>query len=298
MRVLVTGASGFIGRAVCERLSSSGDTVVRVGRVEGPGIDKVANFRDARALRTLIGEVQPDAVVHLAGVSTGAAARADLAGAYAINVNATAMLSEAVAFVAPDAHFVFASSGLAYGASFHDAGEPLTEDAPLRPLDAYAETKAAAESAIEPGIAVTVLRFFNVIGPGQCLAFALPAFARKIVEIERRARPPVLDTSRLDEARDFVDIADASRAVESILRTPRTGVFNVASGVTRPMQDVLGALIALSPAEIAVHETKGEGRPLIARGSPAALEAATGWRAEVPLTKTLADILETHRAAA
>lgn len=298
MRVLVTGASGFIGRAVCARLTASGAEVIRAGRASGAGVDAVVNFRDEQALRSLVGGAEPDAVVHLAGVSTGAAARADLAGAYAINVEATAALSEAIAILAPEAHFIFAGSGLAYGASFHDAREPLTESASLRPLDDYARTKAAAEEAIEPGLSVSVLRFFNVIGPGQSLAFALPAFARKIVEIERGVRSPVLDTSRLDEARDFVDIADAARAVESVVQARATGVFNVASGVTRPMHEVLGAMIALSPARITVNETKGEGAPLIARGSPAALRAATGWRAETPFGATLAAILESHRAAA
>lgn len=298
MRVLVTGASGFIGRAVCDRLAAADMRVVRVGRTTGPHVDRIVSLRDGRAVRDLIADAQPDAVVHLAGISTGAAARADLSGAYAVNVEATALLSEAVARAAPDAHFVLAGSGLAYGSSFRDIDAPLAEDAPLQPLDAYATTKAAAEAAIEPGIPTTVLRFFNVIGPGQSLAFALPAFAKKIAEIERGVRAPVLDTSRLDEARDFVDIADAARAVEGVLQRRQMGVFNVASGVTRPMHDVLGEMIALSSAEIAVNETKGEGLPLIARGSPAALQAATGWRAEVPFASTLAGILDEHRAAA
>jgi GDP-4-dehydro-6-deoxy-D-mannose reductase len=299
MRVLVTGASGFIGRAVCARLAAADMEIVRVGRTYGPHVDTVVSLREANEddVRALIADVAPDAVVHLAGVSTGAAARADLAGAYAVNVNATAVLSYAVACAAPDAHFVLAGSGLAYGASFRDVDAPLTEDAPLRPLDAYATTKAAAETAIEPGVPAAILRFFNVIGPGQSLAFALPAFAKKIAEIERGVRAPVLDTSRLDEARDFVDVADAARAVEGILRHRRKGVFNVASGVTRPMHDVLAEMIALSPAEIAVNETKGEGPPLVARGSSAALHAAIGWRAEVAFTSTLAAILDEHRAA-
>lgn len=303
MRVLVTGASGFIGRAFCAAAPAlfPDMALTRAGRRAGPHVDLALNLLDADAVRRTVEAVQPHVILHLAGISSAAAARADLAVAHAVNVGGTAILAEAVRAHAPDAHFVLAGSGLAYGASFRDAAAPLDESAPLKPLDAYAVTKAAAEIALAPSIAsganVTILRLFNMIGPDQSLDFAIPAFARKIAEMERGQRAPVIDTTRLDEARDFVDIRDAVRAIAAVLRGEGARVFNVASGRTTPMTDVLGALIGMSGVDIAINETRGAGRPVIARGTPAALEAATGWRAEIPLQQTLADILAAHRRA-
>jgi GDP-4-dehydro-6-deoxy-D-mannose reductase len=300
MRVLVTGASGFIGRAFCAAAPGlvRGIELIRAGRAAG---DVVFDLLDQEATGRAIASARPDVILHLAGISSSAAARADLARAHAINVGGVAVLAEATRREAPDAHFILAGSGLAYGASFFEASEGVTEDAPLRPLDAYAATKAAAEAALAPAIAagarVTILRFFNMIGPAQSRDFAVPAFAHKIAEIERGLRAPVIDTTRLDEARDFVDIRDAVRAISAVLAGDGARIFNVASECTTTMTDVLGALIDMSPVRIEINETRGAGRPVIARGSPAALTAATGWRAEIPLPQTLADILAAHRGA-
>lgn len=302
MRVLVTGASGFIGRAFCAAAPTVAPkaVIIRAGRVASENTDHVVDLRSAGSIRTLIEAAQPDVVVHLAGVSSGAAARADLPGAHAVNVEATGALAGALFEQRPDAHFILAGSGLAYGASFFEAKAPLDESAPLQPLDSYAATKAGAELALAPameaGRAVTILRFFNVIGPGQSLSFAIPAFAQKIAEIERGARAPVIDTTRLDEARDFVDMRDAVRAIAAVLAGTGPRVYNVCSGHTTAMHDVLSDVIAQSEVEITVNETRGEGRPVIARGSPAAINAATGWCAERPLGETLAAIIAHHRA--
>lgn len=303
MRVLVTGASGFIGRAFCAAAPTlvPGIMLTRAGRRAGHDTDVRLNLLDADAVGRVVQAVRPQVILHLAGVSTPVAARADLALAHAVNVGGTAIIAEAMCAYAPDAHFVLAGSGLAYGASFHDAKMPLDESAPLKPLDAYAVTKAAAEIALAPAIAsganVTILRFFNMIGPDQSLNFAIPAFARKIAEMERGQRAPVIDTTRLDEARDFVDIRDAVRAIAAVLSGEGVRVFNVASGHATPMADVLGALIGMSSVDIAINETRAAGKPIIARGNPAALEAATGWCGEIPTIQTLGEVLARHRRA-
>lgn len=300
MRVLVTGASGFIGRHVYEALAGEA-MVTRVGRTASASCDIAVNLGDSMAVGALVETARPNVVVHFAAISAPAVARADIAAAFAVNAGATAILANTVRAHAPQAHFILAGSGLSYGASFFDTALPLPESAPLRPLDVYSSTKVAAEvalgPAIEAGLSVTVLRFFNVIGPGQSIAFAVPSFAARIAAIEAGRAGRVLHTSRLDEGRDFVDVRDAAQAVGAVARggAPGHRVFNVSSGRTHLMRAVLDRMLAQSKVRIEVAETLGEGRPLIASGAPDAIAAAVGWRATIPLDATLADIMQEHR---
>jgi GDP-4-dehydro-6-deoxy-D-mannose reductase len=311
VRVLVTGASGFIGRWVCELLPSVlGDAmVVCAGRRVSPDCDLVVDLTARDSVEALVESARPDVVVHLAGVASPAAARVDPATAFAVNAGGVALLAEAVRAQYPQAHFILAGSGLAYGATFFDHSEPVREAAPLRPRDLYAATKAAAELALRPaveaGLRATVLRFFNIIGPGQSTAYALPKFAAQIAAIEAGRIEPKVRTSRLDEGRDFVDVRDAVRAIASVISSrvvaPGADVFNVARGQSRIMGAALRDMIALATVPITVDEHADEGpagRALIAAGDPGALNAATGWRAETPWDTTLRDMLDEHRVKA
>lgn len=311
MRVLVTGASGFIGRWTCGLLPSllGGAAIIRAGRAVSPMCDVAVDFSDRGSVEALVAVARPDAVVHLAGVASPAAAREDPATAFAVNAGAVAILAEIVHAQFPWAHFVLAGSGLAYGATFFDHSEPVRESAPLRPRDLYAATKAAAEIALRPaveaGLCATILRFFNIIGPGQSTAYALPKFAAQIAAIETGRIEAKVRTSRLDEGRDFVDVRDAVRAVASVIScraaTPGADVFNVARGQSRIMGAALRDMIALAKIPIAIDEHADEGpvgRALIAAGDPAALHAATGWQADTPWETTLRDMLDEHRAKA
>ncbi len=311
MRVLVTGASGFIGRWTCDLLPSllAGAEVVRAGRRASPDCDVAVDFTNADSIGALVAAARPDVVVHLAGVASPAAAREDPAAAFAVNAGAVALLADAVRAQCPRAHFILAGSGLAYGAAFFDHPEPVRESAPLGPRDLYAATKAAAEVALRPaveaGLRATVLRLFNIIGPGQSTAYALPKFAAQIAAIEAGRMAPEVRTSRLDEGRDFVDVRDCVRAIASVIAgrtaTPGMDVFNIASGSTRIMSEALRDMIALARVPIAVDEHPDEGpagRALIARGDAGAILAAAGWRAQTPWETTLRDMLDEHRARA
>ncbi|KAF0182041.1 MAG: NAD-dependent epimerase/dehydratase [Alphaproteobacteria bacterium] len=311
MRVLVTGTSGFIGRWTCDMLSSLLDDaeIVRAGRRVSPMCDVAVDLVNPESVAALVDATRPDAVVHLAGIASPAMARDNPAETFAVNAGATALLAETLRARCPEAHFVLAGSGLAYGATFFDHDGPVPESAALRPRDIYGASKAAAEAALSPsveaGLRATVLRFFNIVGPGQSTAYALPKFAAQIAAIEAGRAAPAVRTSRLDEGRDFVDVRDCARAIASVIScraaTPGLVVFNIASGRSRIMGEVLRDMIALARVRITVDEHPEEGpvgRALIARGDACAIRAATGWRAETPWESTLRDMLDEHRAGA
>ena len=152
MRIAVTGATGFVGRALCTRLGAEHElrALVRAPdtlRCEQRVIGDLARFREWRA--ALDGM---QAVVHLAGYAHG---RGEAASLHAVNVDATLAAAEAARSVG--AHFVFASTIKVHG---DESRSPLKETSPLAPRDPYARSKAEAEEALRSlsGLRLTVLR--------------------------------------------------------------------------------------------------------------------------------------------
>ena len=217
-------------------------------------------------------------------------------------------MAEALAKRAPGGTLVLVSTAEVYGRSFA-AGEPLDEGAPLAPANPYAKAKAAAESAVQdvagPQLRVVVLRPFNHTGPGQDERFVVPAFAAQIARIERGLGEPVLRVGNLSAERDFLDVRDVARAYVEVLRRaeelPMRLVLNVASGVPRRIEDVLGRLKALARRDFVVEPDRTRLRPSDtprAVGSRAAIEAVLGWRPEIPWEDTLAAVLDDWRLRA
>ncbi len=261
------------------------------------------DITDAAAVRALMARTCPSGIVHLAAVAAPLAARRDPARAWAVNHAGTLALAHALAETTPGAAFVFASSAEIYGRSFH--GAPLDEAAPLAPLNPYAATKAAADLALAtiPGIVAVRLRPFNHTGPGQTADFAIPAFARQIARIAAGLQPPVMQVGRLDTARDFLDVRDVARAYAIALRhalAGNAGAFNIASGTTRPIGDVLASLLALAGIAPRIESAAATGDPEIVtpRGDAAAAGAVLGWAPAIAWEATLADVLADWRVRA
>lgn len=165
MRIVVTGASGFVGRALCSRLCAGHDVRALVRATTGD----LARFR---GWATALDGAQ--AVVHLAGYAHG---RGDDASLRAVNVDATRAAAEAAR--ASGAHFVYLSSIKVHG---ERSSAPLEESSPIAPSDRYARSKAAAEEALRSigGLRLTVLRPPLVYGPGAKanFLFLMGAIAR------------------------------------------------------------------------------------------------------------------------
>jgi GDP-4-dehydro-6-deoxy-D-mannose reductase len=292
--ILVTGASGFVGRHLMAALAAEYPRATLLT----PAID----VQNAAEVEAAVRAVTPDVCIHLAAVSAFAAAQQAPGHAWQVNLHGTTHLAWALSRHAPNCQMLFVSSADAYGASFR-AGLKLDEDAPLAPMNVYAETKAIADLVLGgmavQGMRVVRLRPFNHIGPGQAAQFVVASFARQIARIAAGLQPPVLQVGNLDTWRDFLDVRDVCSAyIKCIAKrdvlAPGT-VLNLASGQARRIGDVLTELAALAGVvvEISVDASRVRDTDIrMACGNAARARELLDWSPVVPWEQSLRDVLD------
>ena len=142
-------------------------------------------------------------------------------------------------------------------------------------------------------------RAFNHTGPRRGDVFVCSNFAKQIVEVEKGKREPVIRVGNLEAKRDFTDVRDMVRAYWLSLKHCEPGeVYNVASGTTWPISEVLDMLLAQSKAQIQIEEDPDRLRPSdvqILLGDYSKFHKATGWKPEITFEQTLQDILNYWR---
>jgi GDP-4-dehydro-6-deoxy-D-mannose reductase len=289
VRAFVTGGAGFAGRHLLELL----DEAVAPTREE-------LELLDADAVRRAVREAAPSAVFHLAALASVGRAWESPVETLTDNVTITANVLEAVRSEAPEATVVLVSSGEIYGPPER---LPIDEDAPLRPQNPYAVSKAACDLlggqyADARGLRVVRLRPFNHAGPGQADDYVVGTLTRQVAEAEAAGvEEAVLRTGNPDSARDFTDVRDVVRAYVAAAEL-EPGVYNVASGRAVPVRELVE--LVRSSARVPVRHEVDEARvrshdvPEVC-GSADRLRAASGWRPEIPLEQTVADALDAWR---
>lgn len=298
MRALVTGGLGFVGRHLTAHLEACGDEVIALDR-HG---DNPVDITDAARVASAVAEAAPDAIYHLAGW-------ADVGGSWkqphtVLRVNAEGTLNVLEAARAAGVERVLAvASADVYGIVSEDE-LPLTEAAPLRPTSPYSASKVAADAIAHQaflGYALGVIRVrpFNHLGPGQSEQFVASALAARIARAERDGVGSI-PVGSLSARRDFTDVRDIVRAYRLLVESGEPGeVYNICSGVDRAIQEIADELIRLAKYPIELAPDPDLIRPAdipVLRGDFSKLEAATGWRPEIPIEQTLADVLDDLRA--
>ena len=283
---LVTGLAGFTGHYVARELEALGYEVVGLG--QGGALDGrhlSVDLRDARRLGELVAEIQPQVVVHLAAVAF--VAHGDVSDIYSSNIVGTRNLLAALAACKRRAEKVLlASSANVYG----NAEVPvLDESCAVQPENDYAVSKCAMELMSRhwrDDLPIVVSRPFNYTGVGQSLSFLLP----KLVDHFAR-RLPQVELGNIDVYRDFSDVRTVANAYARLLGAGESGeVYNVCSGVSYSIQDILLMLAELAGYSIDVHVNPAFVRANEVKrlaGSNRKLAATIGELKHIPLRDTL-----------
>jgi GDP-4-dehydro-6-deoxy-D-mannose reductase len=310
MRVLITGVSGFVGPHLAGVCRAAGAEVF--GSARRPPADDLcdqldgfaaADLLDADAASELLRYARPDRIFHLAAQASVGASWTAPSDTITGNLNSSMHLLDAIRRQAPDAGVLIACSGEQYG-PVPDERLPVREGEPLRPQNPYAVSKASVDLlagfyADAYGLHVVRTRAFNHCGPGQEPTYVVASFAREIARAEAAGlRVATVTTGDLRPRRDFTDVRDVARAYWLAADRASPDVYNVCSGHSTPIGDILTRLAAHSELELDQRTDIKRLRKhevMEVRGSHTKLTLTTGWEPEIPLEQTLTDTLDWWR---
>ena len=303
---IVTGAAGFAGRHLLARLAGSGPLVgwTRPGGTPPatmPGVTwKAVDVTSRRAVESAIRQVAPARIYHLAGAASVESSFRNAVPHLQVNALGTHHVLESVRTLDLSCRVLVVTSAQVYAA----ADTPLREDGPLLPQSPYGLTKLAQDqvalaAAGVDHLDVVVARPFNHIGPGQGPGFAIASFARQIALAESGAAPPLLRVGNLETHRDITDVRDVAAAYEALMARGRAGrAYNVCSGHTHCIRELLDALRRRSTVDIAVETDPARFRPAdvpVVRGDATRIHDELDWAPRIPIDQTLADTLDDWR---
>jgi len=312
VRVLITGVTGFAGSHLAELALAEGAEVHGTVLPGSPPAADLApllarvrlhpcDLTEPGAAARVLGEVRPERVFHLAGLSVVGSSWARRAEVLRVNLEATFHLLEALREI--PAPCLLVSSAEVYGL-VDEASQPIPETAPLRPVSPYALSKAcqelyAAYYILAERLPLVTVRAFNHIGPRQGPGFVCADIARQVAAVEAGQAPPALAVGNLSARRDFTDVRDMVRAYWLAPDKGLPGeVYNAASGTAVAIREVVEIFRGLARVPIEVLEDPARFRPVdlpLLLGDAGKLRAATGWAPAIPLRTSLADTLADWR---
>ena len=313
MRVLVTGIDGFVGSHLAEFLLGIPGVEVH-GTLhpdaQGTNIRHIAqrlilhkaDILEPAAIASTFERVRPTRIIHLAAQAFIPVSMSDPVLTFRTNIDGGIAILEAArkASAGSGEHpaVLVVSSGEVYGRVPPDR-QPITEDAPLRPSNPYAASKASIDMIAQEyrhafGLNVKVVRPFNHAGPRQSPLFVCSEFGRQVASIALGKAPPRMKVGNVDASRDFTDVRDVVKAYWAIFETSSSdAVFNVCSGTAQRIGDLVSMLEKIAGCSVEIVQDQQRLRPYdipIIVGSHDRLTRASGWSPSIPITQTLNDV--------
>jgi GDP-4-dehydro-6-deoxy-D-mannose reductase len=301
--VLVTGAAGFVGGHLLELLEQDDDWIIAWLR---PGTDAMVlgrrvgwlavEMHDRAAVDAAIAQVRPDTIYHLAGVPHVGDSWSHTYETFAGNVLATHYLFDALRRHALKPRVLVTSSATVYKPS----ATAIRESDPVLPNSPYGTSKLAQEMVArrsweDHGIPGVIARSFNHVGPRQAPSFVAPGIAKQIAEIEAGRKAPVLMMGNLDSQRDIMDVRDTVRAYRALMQSAKPGVpYNVCAGTPVAIRTLVDLFVSKARVPIEITQDPSRLRPNdtpLVLGDRSRITNDTGWEPEIPLEKTVDDLL-------
>ena len=312
-RAFITGIAGFAGSHLAEHLLGMGLEVSGASLPAGgtANVDHLGDairlypgdLSDAAWVRSVLAEVRPDYVFHLAAQAAVPTALAAPAQTLVNNIVGQLNLLEALRALSLSPRVLIIGSADEYGL-VRPEELPIRETNPLRPNNPYAVSKIAQDFLgyqyfLSHGLPVVRLRPFNHIGPRQGPGFVVADFARQIAEAEAGLRPPIVRVGNLTARRDFSDVRDIVRGYALALERGEPGeVYNLGSEQAWSIRQVLDTLLGLSRVPLAVEPDPARLRPSdvpVVVSDCSKFRAQTGWHTTYSLVASLRDILDYWR---
>jgi GDP-4-dehydro-6-deoxy-D-mannose reductase len=314
-KILITGTSGFAGSHLAEYLVSQNNYSISGTYNTNKTQKNLENIQDSldlhqidltdyEGVKRLVDTVKPEIIYHLAAFPSPAESFKNPSAFLTNNISAELNILEATkALGLLTTRILIVSSSEMYGAVLPD-DLPINEDTPLRPVSPYGVSKIAQDYLglqyfMAYQMPIVRVRPFGHIGPRLSPEFAVSAFSKKIAEIEKGIREPILHVGNLESKRDLTDVRDMVKAYALLAEKGIDGeVYNAGKGESYQMKVLLEKLLSLSSINVEVKEDSSLLRPNDIpelRCDTTKIEGAIGWKAEIPLEKSLEDTLNYWR---
>jgi GDP-4-dehydro-6-deoxy-D-mannose reductase len=314
-KVLITGITGFAGSYLAEYLLSIGKDNISGTYLFEESLSNVKSIRDKlnlikadlseeKSVFNIVKKISPSVVFHLAALTSPADSFKNPAEVLTNNISLQVHLLEAIRkHRLSDTKILIVSSADIYG-RVSKKDSPIDEETPLIPTNPYSVSKIAQDFLgltyfLAYKLKIVRVRPFNHIGPKQSPSFAVSSFAKQIAEIEKGKREAILRVGNLEAKRDFTNVKDMVRAYVLAIEKGKYGeAYNIGSGISYRISDILNKLVSMSSSRIKIEEEGKLFRPndnpdLVCNASK--FMSLTNWKPEVPIEITLRDTLDYWR---
>ncbi|MDO9465272.1 MAG: GDP-mannose 4,6-dehydratase [bacterium] len=314
MKILITGITGFVGSHLADYTLAKRNVEVYGTirwRSKTENIEHIkdklhlvqCNLNDASSVNDLIVDIRPDKIFHLAAQSFVPTSWNSPTETLTSNIIGELNIFEAIRRAKINPWMQIAGSSEEYGMVYSNE-TPIKETNPLRPLSPYGVSKVgqdllAYQYYMSYKLNVVRTRAFNHTGPRRGDVFVCSEFAKRIAEIEKGKKEPVILVGNLDAQRDFTDVRDIVKAYWLGLDKCKPGeVYNICTGKAYKISEVMDILISLSKIKIEIKKDPAKMRPSdvpYLGGDSTKFREATGWKPEIPFERTLKDLLNYWR---